>query len=66
MNLKGKSAIVTAAASGVGKTIAELPARQGVSVACRFNGPPGQKPEAKPAKPAEAPKRDGDQPPAAS
>src|SRR5882762_8100634 len=33
MNLKGKSAIVTAAASGVGKTIAELLARQGVSVA---------------------------------
>ena len=33
MNLNGKSAIVTAAASGVGKTIAELLARQGVSVA---------------------------------
>jgi 3-hydroxybutyrate dehydrogenase len=33
MNLKGKSAIVTAAATGLGKTIAELLASQGVSVA---------------------------------
>ena len=33
MSLKGKSAIVTGATSGVGKTIAELLARQGVSVA---------------------------------
>jgi 3-hydroxybutyrate dehydrogenase len=33
MNLKGKSAIVTGAASGIGRTIAELLAGQGVSVA---------------------------------
>lgn len=33
MNLKGKSAIVTGAASGIGKAIAELLASQGVSVA---------------------------------
>jgi 3-hydroxybutyrate dehydrogenase len=33
MNLKGKSAIVTGAASGIGKSIAELLASQGVSVA---------------------------------
>jgi 3-hydroxybutyrate dehydrogenase len=33
MNLKGKSAIVTGAASGIGKSIAELLASQGASVA---------------------------------
>jgi len=33
MNLKGKSAVVTGAASGIGKGIAELLASQGGSVA---------------------------------